>query len=1010
MPALKHSSISIKSCCAVLLWFTCLTTTYAQIGGGSIVGTVRDPSGAAVVGVRVESHNQDTNEKQQAITNNEGYYEFPLLPAGRYRLEAEAAGFGRIRGAVFELFTGTRPRIDLQLEVGATSQTVDVTATAPQINTTSTDLGAVMTRARTDELPLNGRNFQELVGLQAGVVNSPASGAGGRGGISFHGSSALGTNFLLDGVDMSFGEVNGAAGFQSAGGGSVLINTVSVEAVEEFKSSASAVSAEYGRAGGGVVNITTRSGTNTFHGTLFEFFRNDKLNANDFFSNKAGLVRPPLRWNQFGGNLGGPIRRDRLFFFFNYEGAQVKRRSQVNGNVATPALLAQVTPSIRAALTAFLPSTFVPTSNVNIGLHTRNDQQVNSENTYLTRLDYLLGKQRLAVRYSYNNQTYTTPSLSPAIPTVYPLRYNNAVVEHTFSLSATALNELRAGFNRVDLNRNPANSDSIPAWINVQGVNASQSSFIHFIPTTYSIADNFTKVAGAHSLKAGFDIREVRGVRVQGGKPTYTYNTFADLINQNPASVQLLFGGSKGLRTTNYGYYFQDDWRLNASLQLNLGLRYEYSPPLRGGFNVNSSNPFGPFNGPQEPMFAPDRNDFGPHVGLVWSPFGSQRTVIRTGGAINYIMPQAVYYYDMAYVNPALSFVSTFSAADVPPQYLVYPAAVAFQNLLQANPTQLPANFHLSRSIADYNRRDTYVGSWNFTVQQQVTTDLAFQAAYVGQRTVKLISVRPLNLVDPRTGTRPAPSLGQINFEENAANISYHALELSLNQRMWHGLNYDAYFTWSKAIGYYTPDDTITFTGSGLQDPNNIAGSTGRLEGLPTLNFRGILSYAIPGGTKFQSRIARGAVSGWTLRGIFGWRNGIPFNVVSGNDYYGNGRSAGQRPDVVAGVDPYIRTLSNQTWLNPAAFSVAAVAAERRFGNLGFDALTGPGAFTLDAALHKTFSITERQKLTFRLEAFNALNHPVFSNPVATFNNPNFGKILSAGSPRLYQVALKYVF
>src|SRR5258707_3117163 len=259
MLAFKHLSLTKTARCSLILWLISVSLLRAQIGGGSIVGTVRDPSGAAVAGVVVESHNQGTNETQRATSNSEGYYEFPLLPAGRYRLEAEAPGFDRVRGTVFELFTGTRPRIDLQLQVGATNQTVEVTAAAPLINTTPTDLGVVMTRARTDELPLNGRHFQELVGLQAGVVNSPSSGAGGRGGISFHGSAALGTNFLLDGVDMSFGEVNGAAGFQSAGGGSVLINTVSVEAVAEFKSSASATSAEYGRAARGGVNITPPS-------------------------------------------------------------------------------------------------------------------------------------------------------------------------------------------------------------------------------------------------------------------------------------------------------------------------------------------------------------------------------------------------------------------------------------------------------------------------------------------------------------------------------------------------------------------------------------------------------------------------------------------------------------------------------------------------------------------------------------------------------------------------------
>jgi hypothetical protein len=981
----------------------------AQIGGGSIVGVAKDPSGAPVVGVKILAHNQETNEERAVTTNAEGYYEFPLLPTGHYRLEAEATGFDKLRGEIFELSAGTRPRIDLELKVGSVNQTIDVAATAPLVNTTTTDLGVVMTRERVDELPLNGRNFEDLVSLQAGVIDGAGNSAGARGGISFHGSASLGTNLLLDGVDMSFGEVNGTAGFKSAGGGSTLINTVSVEAVEQFKSTASASSAEFGRAGGGVLNVVTRSGSNTFHGTLFEFFRNDQLNANDFFSNKNGQVRPPLRWNQYGANLGGPIRRDRLFFFFNYEGDQVERFAKVTGNVPTAAFLA-IMPAAARSLLSLLPTTYTPTSNIYIGLHSRNGQQVNSENTYLGRVDALLGAQRLAVRTSYNNQTYTSPNIEPTMPTVYPLRYLNAVVEHTYTLGPTAFNELRLGFNRVDLNRNPQGYQNVAAWITVQGINASQSNYIHFLPTTYTIADNFTRILGRHSLKTGLELREVRSVRDQGGPPTYAYTTTSDLINENPATVQLSFGGSKGQRTVNTGYYFQDDWHVSNNFQMNLGMRYEYSPPMRGGFNVAGSDPFGPFIQAQQPMFAADYNDFGPRLGMVYALDRSQHTVIRTGAAICYIMPQPIFYYDMAYINPALPGVATITSADVPKQYLTYPNIVAFQNQVQANPTLLPSSFKLSRSVADFNRRDTYVANWNFAVQRQLTSSLALQAAYVGQRTVKLISVRPLNLVGP-DGTRQDPSLGQINFEENAANISYHALELSVNQRIWHGLSYDAYFTWSKSIGYYTPDDTITFTGNGLQDPLNIAGSTGPTEGMPNKYAKGVASYAIPGGGAFHNRFLRAALGGWTLRSIVGWRSGIPINVVSGSDFTGNGRSAGQRPDAVTGVDPYNYNISSLIWLNPAAFTVTPVKAQKRYGNLGFDALVGPRAFTLDSGLHKTFSISERQKLTFRLESFNTLNHPVFSNPTSTFNSANFTQITTTtGSPRAYQVALKYAF
>ena len=208
---------------------------WCQIGGGSLVGYVTDPAGSAITGAKVKAIHLATNVAQEASSNETGYYEFPLLGAGRYRLEASASGFEKSDSADFDLYAGTRPRVDLQLKVGSITESVVVTAAPAAINTTSTELGVVMDRARVDELPLNGRDFQELLALQAGVENAPSSAAGDRGGVSFHGSSALSTNMLLDGVDMSFGEVNGSAGFKSAGGGSVLINTVSVEALSEFK-------------------------------------------------------------------------------------------------------------------------------------------------------------------------------------------------------------------------------------------------------------------------------------------------------------------------------------------------------------------------------------------------------------------------------------------------------------------------------------------------------------------------------------------------------------------------------------------------------------------------------------------------------------------------------------------------------------------------------------------------------------------------------------------------------
>jgi len=214
------------------------------------------------------------------------------------------------------------------------------------------------------------------------------------------------------------------------------------------------------------------------------------------------------------------------------------------------------------------------------------------------------------------------------------MRFNNAVVEDTFTVGASAFNELRLGLNRVDLFRDPKGYELIPASISAQGISTSLSNFIHFLPTTYTIADNFSLIRGAHSMKFGLELREVRSVRNQGGPPSYSYNNLTDLINQKPATVGLSFGGSKGLRTLNTGFYAQDEWRFKKNFQVNLGVRYEYSPPLKGGFNVQGSDPFGPFIRAQQPMFAADRNDFAPRVGMVWTPGGSQRTVIRAGGGV----------------------------------------------------------------------------------------------------------------------------------------------------------------------------------------------------------------------------------------------------------------------------------------------------------------------------------------------------------------------------------------
>lgn len=996
------SSIAILT--VILLAVACAV---AQIGGGSLVGNIKDPAGAAVAGAMVEAVNIETSEVHSTSTNDVGYYEFPLLPAGQYRLEARMQGFQRATTAPFTLNAGTRPRFDLALVIGAVAESIEVIASAPLVNTTTTDLGVVIGQNKVEALPLNGRNWQQLVGLQPGVQTSPPTDVGNRGGMEFNGSSGFGTNLMLDGVDMSFGEYSSPANDTAAGGGGARINTVSVEAIQEFKTTASAFSAEYGRATGGVLNITTKSGSNAFHGTLFEFLRNDILDANSFYSNRSGLAKPPLRWNQFGGNLGGPVKKNRAFFFFNYEGATTRRNQQITGNVATPLLKAQAPTAIRETMNR-LPGAYKPTSNPNIGLHRRNDRSKTDEHTTLSRGDINLGAHRITMRYSYNRQNFSDPVLLENSPQLFPTRFHNAVVQDGWTISPSMFNELRVGFNRVDLDRDYVGLRDVPAWFTVSGVNlgVSLQAHIHYTNNSYTLADNFSTVLGRHTLKAGFEIRELRSRRFQDNVPLMYYNNLNDFIADKANRVRVVFGGTKALHNRNYGVFVQDDFRVSSRFQLNAGVRYEYYPPLKGGYNIATSDPFGPFGKAGDPMWRPDKNNFGPRLGLVYDILGNQRLVLRAGGGLSNTPPTFARYFDFAFMDPRIPFNPILAISDLPKGFNSrYPFDVSFIPSVIANPSLLPSNLILSRSVLDYNQRDEYAGQWNASIQHAAAKNLSVQASYVGSRGLKLSGVRWLNLSDPVTGRRPSPQMGDIYFRENAGNSSYHALQFSANQRLTRGMTFDMYYTFGKTLTYYGADSTLTRTNSAIQDPNNIAASYGPKDSDIRHIWTAVYSYQLPG-----PAFLRTLLHGWNLQGIAARRSGRPVNVVAGTDLIGNGYVDGQRPDLVGGVDPYVRNTNSLVWLNAAAFSNTIPKRERRYGNLGYNALRGLPGFTFDAALHKSFTIREGHRLTFRFEMFNALNHKVLNDPNANASNPNFGQILGASGGRNIQLALKYAF
>ena len=381
-----------------------------------------------------------------------------------------------------------------------------------------------------------------------------------------------------------------------------------------------------------------------------------------------------------------------------------------------------------------------------------------------------------------------------------------------------------------------------------------------------------------------------------------------------------------------------------------------------------------------------------------------------------YTPPVMQLNYDLAYIDPRLPFFASFLPTDLPPGLnLSFPFSQTFFDKYIANPSLLGQDvISTDRRLVDFNRRDERAGQWNLSVQQAVTPNLAVQVAYVGSRGLNLYSTRNLNLFDPNLGSfgrRPHQGIGDVNYSEYAGRSSYQALQWSVNQRLQNGVTLGFYYAWAHAMSYYGADGNIGLDSS-VQDPSNIRGSYGPKNSDLRHSEVLVASYALPTAHfASNSALPKAFLRGWTVEAIQNARSGLPVNVLAGADLVGTQTTTGVRPDLVGGVNPYVRNRSTLQWLNRSAFDIATPAAQHRYGNLGYNALRGPSAFTFDFALHKTFNITERQLLTFRAEAFNLFNHAVFNAPDATFASPTFGFITTAASDgRNIQLALKYRF
>ena len=987
--------------------FACATFALAQVNTATIVGTISDTSGSVIQGVQVTARHAATGATHSTRSDDGGNYIFDRLNIGDYVISASQAGFKTVERQRIHLDATGRVKVDLTLQVGAITENVSVQTDAPLVSTQSTELGVVVNETRVRNLPLNGRNFSELISLETGTVQT-------SDGVFFNGLTRDGVNVSVDGTDASNPDRPSTADF----GNQTNQNLLSVEVVAEFKTTTGTFSAETGRALSGAVNVITKSGTNELHGSVYEFFRNDKLDSRNFFA----PTRDILRQNQFGATVGGPILRNKLFFFAGWEGVRIRRGVQITGQVPTDSLRAQIraqTPGLIPFLDT-LPPANIPTGDPNIGFHRRSDGNSNREDSGTARLDYNpTGKDTIFLRYSILDAFSVAAQLQPTDGQTYPTQDRSGTASWTHVLTPRSINEIRLGASKQDLPRTSGafTPYGIPGLRGL--ITTDVVKFLRANGGSWTILDNVTNNFGRHSIKAGFERRRFHNGRSQYQNDIYTVNTVSDLIAGRFTQALISLGtDTRRMQESHWGLYVQDDFRVTPRLTLNLGLRYEYFTPTqeRDNFLFNVvSDPYGPYRKAGEPIFDPDKNNFGPRFGFAWDIGGNSKNVIRGG--------MGVYYSPIANRNMS----TMISPPELPAQITVAGSQTNLRMPLDdrailGNLSAFP--LPVGRLEYDPHARNSYSVQWSFNYQRALAKDLALETGYIANRGLKLQELNFLNDLEPALGYRRGhPEFGRIQYLENSDMSVYHSLQITLRKRFSRGLQFNTHYTYGKNLTIGGVDQHTQARNDRVQDPENHAGSRGRSDADLQHVLRLDYAWDIPLASWIGagSGPAKALSSGWQIMGITSVRSGFPMFITSGRDNRGNGDSGNQRPDAVVGVDALAggyRDSSSHTFLNAAAFSDPCTSRGLKspcglFGNLGKNVLSGPGFANFDVSLFKNTRLTDRLTLQFRTEFFNLLNHANFMNPSATelqISSRSFGQITSASIPREIQFALKLLF
>jgi hypothetical protein len=1101
----------------LLMILACVSVSAQQITG-NIRGTVSDPSGAVVQGAIVTAEQTETGLTRTATTDHTGNYVLLELPVGHYRLDVSTKGFQKYAREGISLNVNETAVVAAHLTVGSEQERVQVEADAELIQPTVTSLGQVVSERELLDLPLDGRNFSQLGLLQPGVVplTPGLAEAGGslRKGQAYavNGQRPESNNFLID----------GANNFNGVDGGFVL--TPPIDAIQEFRILTHNASAEFGNSLGSTTNIITKSGSNTVHGALWEFLRNDAFDATNYFA----ATTEPLKQNQFGGSIGGPVRKDKTFFFGFYEGFR-NRQGKTQGSTV-PSLaqrqgdfsaicpegftggfcnnpnhqlfnvfLNQPYPNNQmpppgsgpTSISAFSQGLLSLFPNPNVGTNEFVSTQTLQDdiNQFGLRLDhYLTASDTLNFRYMFSDGTRFDP-LSPAGASVpgFPVgedhRAQNFVAQETHVFSPAIVGVLRLSylrnkflFNEHINHTTPASlgfqySPSLPAavgppFIQVNGYTSVGDPITgprNTYENAYDYSGSLSWVRGQHEFKFGggyqhLNVNALQGIATNGFFVFVPFpvvpDAFATFLWGQPIFFLQGRGDfSRGIRGNSANAYVQDTYKLTRRVTLNAGLRYELPSPYTEIHNrqtlwipgrQSTVMPTAPAGlvypgdaGVPAGLIRTFKKGFAPRVGVAWDPTGNAKWLVTAAYGI---------FYEPYYTGQGGPLQSPISAPPDLQTAQISSPPPNFGDPFNGNPPA-PGTFAepLTNLTLTPNLPLPYSQDWDLNIQKSLPSEMLFEIGYVGTKGTKLprfIEGNPAiympGVSTPSNADRrriysgctlalnsPPCIYSSTGLIAGIANSSYNALETSLRKRFSHGISFLASYTFSKSI-----DDASSFnmTGSAskpvagendlAQNPFDLAAERGR--SLFDARHRFVLSYqwSLPFWQHPQGWYQQ-VLGAWQLNGIATVMSGTPFTVFDSNDVSDQGGApeisgfSANRPNLVQGQNPNAGPQTPGAWLNPNAFQRVIPdpnSPVQQFGTAGRNIAQGPAYANWDFSAFKNIRVLEGKEFQFRAEFFNILNHTNFRLPDSDISSPTFNQILAAESPRVIQLALKFLF